>query len=52
MSGDTASQCTRCGVCLERCPQKLDICDRLEKIDEIYASEIEKDKQQADTKEE
>ncbi|MDP6633588.1 MAG: aldo/keto reductase [Phycisphaerae bacterium] len=51
LAGDQAGLCTRCGVCVAKCTQHLDICDRLEKIDEIYASEIEKDKQQADTKE-
>ncbi len=51
LAGDQAGLCTRCGVCLPKCTQRLDICDRLEKIDEIYASEIERHKQQADTKE-
>jgi len=49
LHGDRAGLCTRCGACLERCTQHLDICDRLEEIDRIYAQEIEKDAEQADT---
>jgi uncharacterized protein len=50
ISGDQAGVCTRCGICMERCTQHLNICDRLEEIDGIYASELQKDKQQAETK--
>ena len=50
VSGDRSGLCTRCGACVERCTQHLNICDRLEEIDGIYAAELEKDKQQAGTK--
>jgi uncharacterized protein len=50
LAGDRAGACTRCGACMERCTQHLNICDRLDEIDRIYASEIQKDKQQAETK--
>ena len=49
IQGDRAGLCTRCGACVERCTQHLDICDRLEKIDGIYAAETEKDNQRAET---
>ena len=50
ISGDQAGVCTRCGACTELCTQHLNICDRLEEIDGIYAAELKKDKQQAGTK--
>ncbi len=31
----TADLCTRCGVCLEKCPQSIEIPDRLEELDNI-----------------
>ena len=31
----TADLCTKCGVCLEKCPQKIAIPDRLEELDAI-----------------
>ena len=34
----TADLCTRCGVCLEKCPQKIQIPDRLEELDAILYS--------------
>jgi len=38
---ELAGTCTRCGACVERCTQHLDICDRLDKIVELAAAETQ-----------
>ncbi|MCP4376774.1 MAG: aldo/keto reductase [bacterium] len=43
LTGEPAGTCTRCGACMERCTQHLNICDRLEEIDRIYAKETKSD---------
>jgi hypothetical protein len=34
----TADLCAKCGVCLEKCPQGIDIPERLEELDNIMTS--------------
>lgn len=37
-----ASQCVQCGECLEKCPQQIEIPDRLEEVaDEMEDADLE-----------
>lgn len=37
-AGHGCENCVRCGACMEQCPQKIEIPDELEKIQELYLS--------------
>ena len=39
LDNGNASLCTKCGECLEKCPQSIDIPTELEKINEIFGNE-------------